>query len=303
MEPARLLTVVADDFGIGPETSRAILELARTGVVTATVLLVNSPYVEPAVKAWQSAGVSADLGWHPCLTMDAPTAPAGEVSSLLGPDGVMGPLGRFLRRLLLRQVRPEHIRRELDAQLDRFRELTGQVPPVVNSHQHVGIFPPVGAILRDVLRPLSPRPFLRQVAEPWTTYVRVPGARVKRGVLTLLGRREALRQRREGFAGAEWMAGITDPVWVQSPDFFARWLSAMPGKVVELMCHPGHFDSTLVGRDCRANDGLQQRRVDEYHLLGQPAFLQACRAAGFALRAPSELDGSLRTSKGRRDVA
>ena len=65
MEPARFLMVVADDFGIGPETSKAILELARDNVVTGTVLLTNSPYAEPAVKAWRAAGLSADLGWHP----------------------------------------------------------------------------------------------------------------------------------------------------------------------------------------------------------------------------------------------
>src|SRR5262249_14803284 len=113
MEPARLLAVVADDYGIGPETSRAILELARAGVVTGTVLLVNSPSAEAAAKAWRASGVRADLGWHPNLTMDAPAAPPGAVPTLLGPDGRMGPLRRFLSRLLLGQVAESHIRREL----------------------------------------------------------------------------------------------------------------------------------------------------------------------------------------------
>jgi predicted glycoside hydrolase/deacetylase ChbG (UPF0249 family) len=85
---------------------------------------------------------------------------------------------------------------------------------------------------------------------------------------------------------------------VRDPGFFARWLARMPGESVELMCHPGYFDDTLVGRDCRAGDGLQQRRVDELSLLRQPAFLQSCRAAGFVLARPSE--GMRRE---RRDVA
>jgi predicted glycoside hydrolase/deacetylase ChbG (UPF0249 family) len=289
MQPARFLAVVADDFGIGPETSRAIVELASVGVVTGTVLLANSPHAESAVRAWRAAGCSADLGWHPCLTMDKPVAPLHRVASLVGSDGCMGPLRRFLPRLLLGRIRPEHIRTELEAQLQRFRELTGHLPAMINTHQHAGIFPPVGTTLRSILRSLSPRPFLRRVQEPWTSYARVPGARLKRGLLTLLGRWEAARQAREGFPGAEWLAGITDPVWVQHADFFARWLSSVPGRAIELMCHPGHFDETLVGRDCRAGDGLQQRRVDEYHLLRQPAFLRACRDAGFCLRPPSEL--------------
>ncbi len=117
----RRLLIVADDYGIGPETSRAILELAQAGVVTGTVLLVNSPHAETAVRAWRSAGVDADLGWHPCLTMDRPIAPAGDVSSLVNRDGSMGPLGWFLRRLLLGQIRAEHMRREFNAQRQRFR--------------------------------------------------------------------------------------------------------------------------------------------------------------------------------------
>src|SRR5262245_40029297 len=70
--PARCLVVVADDYGIGPETSRGILELAQLGVVTGTVLLVNSPHAEEAARRWRAARPDADLGWHPCLTMDSP---------------------------------------------------------------------------------------------------------------------------------------------------------------------------------------------------------------------------------------
>ena len=52
----RVLLVVADDFGIGPATTAGILHLAGKGVVTGTVLLVNSPYAEEAVGLWNRAG-------------------------------------------------------------------------------------------------------------------------------------------------------------------------------------------------------------------------------------------------------
>jgi hypothetical protein len=76
---------------------------------------------------------------------------------------------------------------------------------------------------------------------------------------------------------------------VTDPEFFARWLTQVPGRVVELACHPGYRDETLIGRDCGAHDGLLQRRVDELHLLRQPRFLEACRQAGFTRVAPSAL--------------
>ena len=65
------------------------------------------------------------------------------------------------------------------------------------------------------------------------------------------------------------------------PSFFARWLSRVPGRVVELACHPGYYDVSLIGRDCGADDGLLQRRVDELKLLNSPSFDEAIEAAGF----------------------
>src|SRR5262249_56540899 len=88
----RYLTVIADDYGIGPETSRGILDLARRGAVTGTVLLAHTPHAEADVAAWRRAGSRAELGWHPCLTLDAPVLPAGRGPPRVGARGrVLGP--------------------------------------------------------------------------------------------------------------------------------------------------------------------------------------------------------------------
>jgi predicted glycoside hydrolase/deacetylase ChbG (UPF0249 family) len=297
----RFLVVIADDYGIGPETSRGILELAACGVVTGTVLLVNSPYAADAVRAWRRSGLPLEVGWHPNLVMDPPSAPPGRVPSLLGADGCLLPLGRFLARLGLQQIRPGDLERELGAQFERFIELVGHAPTVVNAHQHTMLFPPVGAVLRHVLKRCGPPPYVRRVREPWSMLWAIPGARIKRTVLTLLGRYQSWRQEADGLPGNDWLAGITDPRWVTDPDFFVRWLTRVPGRVVELACHPGHMDRTLIGRDCREDDGLMRRRVDELHLLHQPSFAAACRRAGFTLVSPSEL--LARRPRGHRHAA
>ena len=291
MNTPRALVVVADDFGIGPPTTRGILELATAGALSGTVLLVNSPHAESGIAAWRAAGRPVEVGWHPCLTMDPPVAPVARVASLVDETGNMWPLGRFLARLLVGLVRSEHIRIELQAQYERFVSLTGHAPRLVNSHQHVALFGPVGAILREVLSRQPARPYLRRVREPARSLWRVPGAWVKRVGLSTLGRIQARAQHREGFPGADWLAGITDPAWIKDPAFFERWLNAMAGPSVELMVHPGYFDDTLVGRDCRSpDDGLQQRRVDELDLLRRPAFLDACRDAGFRIVTRTHFD-------------
>jgi predicted glycoside hydrolase/deacetylase ChbG (UPF0249 family) len=285
----RYLIVIADDYGIGPETSRGILELAQCGVVTGTVLLVNSPHAEGDVAAWRRSGSQLQLGWHPCLTLDTPLLPAGQVPSLVGPDGRFFPLGQFLRRLLRRRIQANEIAAEFRAQWRRFHDLVGFAPGLINAHHHVQVFPPIGAILESILSHQHPRPYVRRIREPWRLLATIPGARGKRAILSLLGRRQARRLAQSGFPGADWHVGITNPPCVADPDFFARWLRQTPGQVVELCCHPGFFDATLIGRDCSADDGQQLRRVRERDLLCQAGFREACRRAGFILAAPADL--------------
>ena len=289
MDGSRYLVVTADDFGIGPATSQGILDLAARGLLTGSVLLVNSPHAESAVRSWRQAGAPLELGWHPCLTLDRPVLPAGRVPSLVGPDARFWPLGRLVRRLFRGLVRAAEMEAELRAQHRRFLDLVGRPPPVVNSHHHIQVFPPVGAVLRKVLSDQRPPPYVRRVREPWPLLALVPGARCKRALLTLLGRREARHCRRAGLPGNDWLAGITDPPWVADPDYLVRWLTRIPGRVVELTCHPGYLDTTLIGLDCTASDGLLLRRVRELHLLRQPSFRDACRRAGLALVPASAL--------------
>lgn len=279
----RRLIVTADDFGVGPATSRGILDLAELGVVTSTVLLVNSPFAEDAIHQWERSGKRLELGWHPCLTMDAPVLPAERVPTLVDESGRFHPLGTFLKRLLRGQVNRAEIDAELTAQYRRFVELVGTPPTSMNGHHHIHIFKPVGDVLLKLLGEQTPKPFVRRVAEPFNTLMRVPGVRAKRWVLNWLGRGAARRQARAGFPGNDALLGITDPPFVNAPDFFARWLREARGDVCELMVHPGHADETLGDRDGPVSAGQADRRVREFELLADPAFRRAAEAAGFAL--------------------
>jgi predicted glycoside hydrolase/deacetylase ChbG (UPF0249 family) len=280
MRPARSLVVVADDFGIGPETTRGILDLAVEGPVTATVLLVTSPFAQAAVSIWNQAGRPVELGWHPCLTLDRPILSRHKVPSLVRSDGRFWSLGQFLRRVAVGRIRAADVAGEMRAQLDRFHDLVGHAPTVVNAHHHVAVFTPVRRALSELLADLNPPPFVRRVVEPRTTVVSVPGARVKRAVLGAFGRRGP-----RGFPGCDMLAGITNPPRVADEQFFTRWLTAARGETVELMCHPGYEDESLIGRD----DATIASRVHELHLLRSPDFLAAVRRAGFRLTAPAEL--------------
>src|SRR5262249_47514835 len=171
----RYLIVTADDFGIGPTTSQGILDLAERGLVTCSVLIVNSPHAERAVRAWRQAGCPMELGWHPCLTLDRPLLPPERVPTLVGPDGGFRPLGPFVRPACLGRIDADEVAAEMSAQVARFTDLVGHPPTVVNSHQHVQIFRPVGRVLLDLLARQTPLPYVRRIREPCRMLLRIRG--------------------------------------------------------------------------------------------------------------------------------
>jgi predicted glycoside hydrolase/deacetylase ChbG (UPF0249 family) len=110
-------------------------------------------------------------------------------------------------------------------------------------------------------------------------------------MLSFLGKPTNLRQAAAGFPGNEFLIGVTDPPCVSDDAFLTRWLENTPGRVVELTCHPGFLDTTLLGRDATAEDGQMQRRVNELERLRRGEFRAACKRAGFVRLAPSLLRG------------
>jgi hypothetical protein len=291
--PKRTLLVIADDFGIGPDTDRGILDCAQAGVLGGTVLLVNSPHAPDAIDLWRKRGKSVEIGWHPNLTLDVPIL-GSRVPSLIGADGMFHRLGAFVGRLLAGRIAIAEIDAELRAQRDRFVELVGHPPGFVNAHQHVAVFPPVGRILLDILAEQTPLPIVRRVCEPRSAFRKVPGVRLKRLVLDTLGRRFARLKDERGFPGPRWLLGITDPVWVRDPEYFPRWLRATAEPAAELMVHPGYQDMTLFGRDAESGLDLIQRRVDELHRLLEPSFRSALRETGFEMVRPSSILATVR---------
>lgn len=277
MDSVRQLVVVADDFGIGLPTSQGILDLAERGRLSATVLLVNSPYAEESVRLWRRAGGAnlVELGWHPCLTLDRPVLPPHRVPSLVQPDGSFHALGQLLIRVFSGRLVPAEVRAELQAQLVRFQELTGFGPRVVNGHHHAHVF---DVVLRALIEVLSaqPRAYVRRVVEPLAMLRAEPRARIKRLFLTTFGSRSRPALDRAGHPGNAALVGITDPrglAWPDAPTAtrnLCRWLMAAPGGTVELMCHPGRYDEAA--RRCDPPSALPVRcgpevRVAELNLL------------------------------------
>jgi len=146
----RLLIVNADDYGLTPAVSRAILQAHRDGIVTSTSALALAPGFAasaPALRDTPGIGVGAHLA---AVGEAPPLLSAREVPTLVDGRGRLASSWRvFLPRVAAGRIDPEDVRREFTAQVDCLRD-AGLVLDHVDTHQHVHLWPAVGSVVLDV---------------------------------------------------------------------------------------------------------------------------------------------------------
>lgn len=182
--PGRYLIVNADDLGADEGTTRGIIEAHERGIVTSASLMVDMPGARSAVRAAR-AHPRLGVGLHVSFTAGRRIADLGDLA-------------------LARQ--------ELERQVDRFTEMTGQEPTHVDSHHHVHLRPELAPLFVELCRER-----------------RIP----LRGFsgITYVG----------NFYG-QWEPGQTDLGHI-SAEYLISLLQGIAPGFSELACHPGDRDA------------------------------------------------------------
>ena len=146
----------ADDFGLAPGVDTAILELVTAGRLTSASLLVDGATAESAAAAWGCLPKAQPLVLHLCLTegpqpLHCPDLPAGFGDLLLG--SLLPEKRRALRAQVVKTVQ---------AQIHRFRQLTGERQIQLDGHQHIHLVP----MVLDVVLEQPEVIWVRTTAEP-----------------------------------------------------------------------------------------------------------------------------------------
>jgi predicted glycoside hydrolase/deacetylase ChbG (UPF0249 family) len=144
------LWITADDYGLAPGVNQAIEALATSRAITAASVMVHDAARLESLDRLREAGIA--LGPHLVFVEEAPLLPVSVIGPLLERDG------RFPRsyaslfaRLLTRPRLATLLRKEAEAQIDRYLSL-GLPVNLINSHQHVHLFPPAWRALAPVFR-------------------------------------------------------------------------------------------------------------------------------------------------------
>jgi predicted glycoside hydrolase/deacetylase ChbG (UPF0249 family) len=195
------LIVNADDFGLSAGVNAGIAETYRRGIVTSASLMVRPEAATAAAELSRefpalSVGLHFDLGEWACR--------AGSwyaISEVVSLDD------------------PKAVRAELRRQLNRFRELLGQDPTHLDSHQHVHL-----------------QPVVREIATEIASELDVPLRRCNSAVQycgDFYGQTGDGRSRPEAIL----------------PERLVELVHSLPDGVTELACHPG-LDADLPTMYC-----------------------------------------------------
>lgn len=143
----RRLFVNADDFGLTEGTSHGILEAMAAGTVAGTTAMVC---VDGGLERLARLGpaMAGRIGLHLQLTGGAPCLPAASIPSLVTEEGLFP-----RKKLAVRDVDPDEVRREWRAQLERFRS-SGLEPSHLDAHHHIHKRPEVFPVFLELAREL-----------------------------------------------------------------------------------------------------------------------------------------------------
>ncbi len=255
----------ADDLGLSDATNTAILELIESGQLDGASLLVNGPAVAEALSRWPSLEAQRphlQLCLHLCLTEGQACAAPNTIPALVNHQGHLHlSFGQWLLLSLLPQNNPrrqrisQQLRREVEAQLNRFRQLHGPGPISLDGHQHIHLVPVVHSTLM-ALAQQHQIIWMRSTAEPlptglplqaWWQAIRSAGL-LKWFVLQILSTRAAKAQRRQGISSNSGFAGVLFTGQMADQPLKACWRALCSKSIraespdwarAQLLIHPG----------------------------------------------------------------
>lgn len=267
------IVICADDYGMHPHVDSAIVDLAASGRLSATSVLVDGAGLRETAH-WLD-GIDIDVGLHLNLT---------ESLGKSGDARYAGSLGRLILDCYRGSVSVSWLQATIRRQLDAFEDTFGRVPAYIDGHQHVHQLPGVRQLLvTELLQRYGDRhagrklPWLRNTV-PLRGLMRT-GLRqwFKAQVIAGLGARRLARLATEsGFTMNTGFAGVYDFTRPAKPyeQLMAGWLDSC-GKHSLIMCHPS--------RQALHDDPVGQARCREYAVLASQDMGQMLRQRNLSL--------------------
>ncbi|HAT6977777.1 TPA: ChbG/HpnK family deacetylase [Legionella pneumophila] len=258
MSDLKSIFLCADDFGLNEGITQGILKVARLQRLSAVSCIVNASSFEAHAKDLLALKKDVRTGLHFNLT-------EGYFLSL--PDKRCFGLKELLIRAYLGILNSRLISDELNAQLDHFINVMGQLPDFIDGHQHIHQLPTIRRIIIDIYeqRLKGKNIFIR------STYPSVNMSRyqAKSKILGITGGKTlSSKLKKTNIPHNPCFAGVYDfSDRTNYRSLFRQWLNNVPTNTL-IMCHPGEGDWN--------SDVIAGARIRELNYFLSDGFIQDC---------------------------
>ena len=264
------ILICADDFGISPGVSEAIIDLINRKAITACACISVMPESSEHAKSLQSIKIRPDIGLHLCLT---------DVGIKV--NGTRLPSFKtFLRRAFLGQISFRFITRTINTQLDMFESQFNETPDFIDGHQYVHQLP----IVRDALisivknRYKVNRPYLRNTHIGFSKILKMKTGKIRNTFISIQGRYFKKLLRSHQIKTNKSFSGIYNFTSKKTyKECFLNFIEMTEERGM-IVTHPGLVDKILLKRD-----RLTSKREEEYEFLRSNDFQQILKSADINL--------------------
>jgi hypothetical protein len=233
------MIVCADDYGMGEDIDRAILELCSSNRLSAVSCMValercGRDVLKPLLEL--KAGV--DIGLHFCIADETLTALENKKS--------LPAFGTIFRQSLLGQIRANEIRSEIAAQYELFLKKCGRPPDYIDGHLHAHQLPGIREGLIEFVStlPAKSRPYIRNTCEPVKNLRKHRLPWLKAAFIGGFGARMQSELRSADISTNDGFAGIYDfKNYRHYPEYFPGFAACLQRKNGILVVHPGHIEN------------------------------------------------------------
>jgi chitin disaccharide deacetylase len=242
----RYLIVNADDFGYFRGVSRGIIDAHRRGIVTATGIFANGPGLERDIDLLRSAE-SLDLGVHLNVT-SGPVLSSAMRERARATGGCFSGKLAFARGFVSGWISVRDVEEEWRAQVEHCLG-QGLRLMFLNSHEHIHMFPSLFELVQELALEYQV-PYVRLPAAEWLSEAK-PAALVRDTAIKWLEARNVRRLK----VPAPFFLGMRASGKLTERDIARNLESMRPGRVYELMCHPGYLEP----------DNVAAKELRSYH--------------------------------------
>jgi len=244
----RLCIITADDFGLHPAVNEAVEVAHRTGVLTATSLMVGAPAAQDAAHRARALP-DLHVGLHLTLADGQAVLPRRQIPDLVDADNRFheNMVGAGWRFFALPRVRVQ-LAAEIRAQFAAFAAL-GLTLDHLDAHKHFHLHPTVLSLIVRIGRDFGLRA-VRVPAEPGLTMTRMltPWLALMRA-----------RLRRARIASNDQLFGLAHS-GAMTESRLLRILRRLPAGVTEIYLHPATASGSSIAAsmpDYRHQEELQ----------------------------------------------